>query len=205
MPADETITPKPPLGVQEKRLESRFPKESHVEVSWVDVQDRVKTAQATVMNHSDHGVGLKVPTRVSVGSIIWMRDVDGELAKAVVRYSRNHELGDWQTGVRVIEREMRGAGRDPVRGAAELRWTAPSGKTCAVVATVIDLSDSGAGVVAPCELARGQFVELLGEQFECFCSVRNCHDVGEGNVRLGLLFARDPHDRTHGVSAEWLD
>ena len=199
------IYPKPPAGVPEKRLESRFPAMSEIEISWIDRVGNVRSEQARVLNNSDHGIGLKTRIRLSAGAMIWMRDVAGELVKAVVRYSRNHEDGDWQTGVRLIHREMRALGRDPVRGAAELRWPSASGEQLSMVVRVLDLSENGAGVLAPRELTPGQFVQLIGEQFECFCSVRNCRANSDGGFRLGLLFSREPHDRLNRLTADWVD
>ena len=203
--SDNTIHPEPPLGVKEKRLESRFPADAGCEVSWIDHREQVVTHEGTVMNHSDHGLGLMMTTRVPVGTMVWMRDVAGDLVKAVVRFSRNHEKGDWQTGVRLVSREMRGTGREPVHGGAELKWPDHFGRTASVVVRVVDLSDGGVGVVAPHEVGKGQSVQLIGEQFECFCVVRYCQKLAEGGFRLGLLFAREPHDRVHGVTADWLD
>ncbi|MCB1022641.1 MAG: hypothetical protein H6509_09285 [Bryobacterales bacterium] len=199
------IFPKAPEGVREKRIESRFPSMSEIEISWIDAVGNVKTAEAKVMNSSDNGLGLKTHTRLAANTMIWMRDIAGELVKAVVRFSRNHEDGDWQTGVRLIQQEKRGAGRDPVRGAAELKWPGPTGATSSMVVRVVDLSENGAGVLAPRALPEGQFVQLIGDQFECFCSVRNSREVDDGCVRLGLLFAREPHDRSRGVTADWMD
>ncbi len=203
--SENPIHPELPPGVTEKRLESRFPVDAGVEVSWIGRRDEIVTHQGTVMNHSNHGLGLKMETRTPVGTMLWIRDVEGELVKAVVRFSRNHEMGDWQTGVRQVHREMRGAGREPVRGAAELKWPDHLGNTTSVLAHVIDLSDGGVGAVSPVEVALGQSVQLIGEQFECFCVVRHCNKQHEGGYRLGLLFAREPHDRVHGRTADWLD
>ncbi len=205
MPAPKTIHPKPPPGIEEKRLESRFPVRAGVEVSWINARGRVVSHEGIVMNHSDHGLGLKMQTRTPVGTMVWMRDVAGELVKAVVRFSRNHEMGDWQTGVRLVYRDLRGTGRVPVRGAAELKWPNLMGQTRSALVRVVDLSDSGVGVVAPMELDQGQSVQLIGEQFECFCAVRHCRAEQEGGYRIGMLFAREPHDRIHGVEADWLD
>ena len=199
------IEPEPPAGVKEKRLESRFPVRTRVEVSWVDQRGHVTTHLGTVMNHSDHGLGLKMDTRAEVGAMLWMRDVSDQLVKAVVRYSRNHETGGWQTGVRVVNRDLRAAGREPVRGAAELKWSDVNGRSRSIVVSVVDLSDSGVGVVSAAEIAKGQSVHLIGEQFECFCVVRHCRETEEGRYRIGLLFARQPHDRTNSVTADWLD
>lgn len=201
----EPIHPKPPLGVREKRLESRFPALSEIEVSWVDGSGGVRTDNATVMDHSDNGLGLKTLTRFPDGLMLWMRDVDGELVKAVVRFSRNHELGDWQTGVRVVPRDQRAYARDPVHGMAELKWSGAGGRTISKPVKVVDLSDGGVGIVAHFDLSAGQSVQLIGDQFECFCSVRNCRDLGDGSFRLGLLFAREPYDRVHGLAADWVD
>jgi hypothetical protein len=205
MSAFKPIYPKPPVGVSEKRLESRFPAMSEIDISWIDRVGNVRSEQARVLNNSDHGIGLKMSIRLSAGAMIWMRDVAGELVKAVVRFSRNHEDGDWQTGVRLIHREMRALGRDPVRGAAELRWVGPTGAQLSTVVRVLDLSENGAGVLATRQLQPGQFVQLIGEQFECFCSVRNCRANSDGAFRLGLLFAREPHDRLHQFTADWID
>jgi hypothetical protein len=205
MSSSKTIHPKPPPGVKEKRLESRFPVHTGVEVSWIDARGRVVTHEATVTDHSDHGLGLRLKTRIPTATMVWMRDVAGELVKAVVRFCRNHEMGDWQTGVRLVYREMRGTGREPVRGAAELKWPNVTGKTMSVLVRVVDLSDGGVGVIAPLDLVEGQSVQLIGEQFECFCAVRHSRPLDEGGYRIGLLFAREPHDRIHGVTAEWLD
>lgn len=201
----DAIQPEPPPGVKEKRLESRFPIAAAVQLSWIGVRDEVVTHPGTVLDHSGHGLGLKMETRVPVGTMLWIRDVEGELVKAAVRFSRNHEKGDWHTGVRLVHREMRGAGREPVRGAAELKWPDHLGNTTSTLVHVIDLSDGGVGAASPVEVAQGQSVQLIGEQFECFCVVRYCQAMHEGGYRLGLLFAREPHDRVHGRTADWLD
>jgi hypothetical protein len=148
---------------------------------------------------------MKTEERIPKGTMVWMRDSEGELVKAVARYSQGDDQGAWNTGVRVVPREMRSSSRDPVRGAAELRWPAPSGRTSAMVVTVVDLSDNGAGVIAPHELAVGHSVQLIGAQFECFCAVRNCTEEVEGGYRIGLMFARTPHDRQRGLTADWID
>ena len=194
-----------PPGVKEKRLDSRTSVRTDVEVSWTDQQGGIATHQATIVNHSRHGLGLNLQTRTPEDTIVRLRDTTDEVVRAVVRYSRNHELGGWQTGVRVVNRDMRTAGRETVRGSGLLKWPDPRGTARSAEVHVVDISDTGIGVVSPVRVPMSQSVQLVGEQFECFCVVRYCNERSRGDFRLGLLLAREPHDRAHDVSVEWLD
>jgi hypothetical protein len=197
----EALPPKP----VERRGEIRLHAEGSVDVLWFHDGQTAQTAAATVVNHSTSGVGLVLAPELPIGTLVWLIRSHSETVKAVVRHCERTEDNLWRVGVRLVREERRRTDRDAVSGEAELKWLGLDGHTLSLPVTVLDLSESGAGLSAAARPPVGQSVQLIGNQFDCVGVVRHCCDTGSGRFHLGLLFARPPHNRIREVTAGWID
>lgn len=194
-----------PAGVSKERREHRrIPALGPAKVMSVSDSGAIQDSNVQLQDFSQGGYGVLTEYKLPVGELVWVERQTGDLQKAVVRYSRHVGGLEWRTGLRLLEKERRSADRDRVNGAAFLSWLTPNGSHRSTAVTVVDISDTGAGVVAAEQAPVGVLATLRGSSLVCSCLIKRC-DPDRKGYRVGLLFTSKHKDKDRESSREWLD
>ena len=188
----------------ERRRHRRIPSLGPAKILSIGEDDKVRSTDVRLQDFSEGGYGVMTGYKLPMGDMVWLQTNPDDLHKAVVRYSKHVGGLEWRTGLRILEKERRRAGRDQVVGAGFLSWVDSAGRRHSIPVTVSDISETGAGVVAETAVPVGILATLHGEGLVCSCLVRRCV-VDEDRHRIGLMFTGRHKDRVRESDREWND
>ena len=189
---------------EERRRHRRIPSLGPAKILSIGEDDEIRSTDVRLQDFSKGGYGVITEYKLPVGEMVWVQCEPENLHKAVVRYSKYVGELEWRTGLRILEKERRRAGRDRVVGAGFLSWINSAGARHNIPVTVTDISETGAGVSADSAIPVGVLATLHGESLVCSCLVRHCRR-DKDRQRIGLMFTNRHKDRVRESDREWID
>lgn len=162
----------------ERRRGARHPLSGKGTISWIDADELAWCCEATFVDASSGGIGVRVAKPVDRGQTVWLQFHDGSSYCATACHVQRED-DEYLVGLKVVPDRNALTPWKSNRETVQMKWLDPGGRIRNSVVTVKRRGATNVDVTAPRRVPAPGVVMLWDDEAICVGASRGCHRDGD--------------------------